>query len=525
METREAHKQNRFLVLYERMMDDLRSRIFKERDLNRLLRLASFYGQMRWQNNDGVYSDPELETYVIHAVLEKANLNLSDRNSQGEESVLIASELYDGGGHSRVVENWLLSEADFRDHSLVVSHGLTPKIIQSLQRDRIPFHICCGNGIRLIQEIISWCSNAKRIILHIHPDDIYSSVAAAFLSSKGKEVFFYNHADHVFSYGMIVSDVICEISSYGVEINRKFGRVLKSSTFLGIPIAHKSAYKARNANQLKMILSSGSAYKFCPSSTSFCNFIDSMLSSRDDVEIVLIGPNGKEVWWEDIKKRWKKKVVFYGEIPHDQYSSVVEQADVYMDSIPVTGGTAFPEALIRGLFVSGINNSIQGYSPVDKLRVDSISELVVRVSEILDLDSCQIKKQKNVREVTSKFHSIEAFHSRLRGMYEGKYDTCPWNGEVPIDTEWIVRDWLGKQELQGYRTSLLFQMPWPVLFRVLLIILVSQQIGIQDYFKFACSRLLVRILPSRWRVALVAHREEQLKAKSWLKAAPRRGDT
>ena len=43
------------------------------------------------------------------------------------------------------------------------------------------------------------------------------------------------------------------------------------------------------------------------------------------------------------------------------------KADVYVDSFPITGGTAFPEALLNGKLVAALKNPFQGYSPVDEL--------------------------------------------------------------------------------------------------------------------------------------------------------------
>jgi len=194
----------------------MRSRILAETGPNDLLSMVSFYGELRWSNFDGTYSDDEVEEHVTSRVLK-------DRRFRSPAV------------KSGVVRNWLTSFGEEGGHKLLVTRWLAKRFKNFLDANGIVYRLCCAHGVWLVNEIVGYCASAARVILHIHPDDIASLVAAIILARAGKEVIFYNHADHVFSFGNSSANVVAEVSTYGIALNRRTGRA-KKSCYLGILI-------------------------------------------------------------------------------------------------------------------------------------------------------------------------------------------------------------------------------------------------------------------------------------------------
>lgn len=442
-------KPDAFLESYSRLVNWVRTRALEVSDVNAALSLARVYGDLRWMNHDGVYQDDELETVVEQKLVQSKDYLPPDFSERVAGTVLIVSELYSNGGHSAVVMNWMRIFCDEGGHKLLITRSVTSKVERSLVRDSVPYHLCIDQGVRLVNEILHHTVNAERIVLHIHPSDIVSAVAARILAKVGKSIIFYNHADHVFSYGISSATTVCEISNYGMALNNIIGRV-KNSCYLGIPISFREdqsdAMLNEERDRVRTVLSCGEATKYAPSNVFYGEFIDCLLMQEPNANILLVGPTGEEPWWRGYVSRWGDRIQFLGRLDHDKYVEIMSSADVYVDSFPVTGGTAFPEALLNGKLVVGLQNSIQGYSPADELRVGNVEQLTERVIKLLMRDSGCISHVANVREKAKSIHSISRFREKVQAIYannpdrEGVFD-------VAVDIYWIKKKWLEGQDI------------------------------------------------------------------------------
>jgi hypothetical protein len=499
-----------FLASYTRLMECVRTRIFAEQNSEYLLELATFYGGIRQQNLDGVYFDNEVEQHVADQVQKDIFLQTSTNMSANQGTVLIASELLDFGGHSRVVRNWLKCFQESKDHSLLITRSVTRAFEDFLKANDHSYHVCRSQGIELVREVIKYCEHAQRIVLHIHPDDIIAATAANLLARAGKVVIFFNHADHIFSYGFTSASVVCEVSSYGISVNRRTGRSSKSC-FVGIPIDTGLPDKTNGTNdspaQPSIVLSSGAPYKYRPAEVSFGDFIDKFIVQWPEVTVVLVGPEGNEPWWANHEERWGDKVRFLGSIPHDQFLNVMATVAVYVDSFPISGGTAFPEALLNGKKVAGIQNPIQGYSPVDELRVKTVDELERTVRDLLAGNTIAIEKIEQVRLKAREAHSLDGFRSRVLAGYEGKCEPCPWQNIVNNDMDWLERTWKANAKLKlDLENIRLFRLPISFMFAFLVKRYALQEPPRYRYVAFAVTCLIVRALPAPVRNFLLNRR-------------------
>jgi hypothetical protein len=421
--------------------------VIKEIDVNVALNLAWVYGDLRWMNHDGVYQDDELETLVQQKVEQSKGYLPPNVSKICTGTILVVSELYSNGGHSAVVMNWMRMFREKDDHKLLITRAVNSKVKKTLDRDGVSYHLCINEGVSLINEILQHAVNAERIVLHIHPSDIVSAIVARILTQAGKSVIFYNHADHVFSFGISSATTVCEISSYGMALNKRTGRA-KYSRYLGIPVNFFENHSDINIGWVrgKTVLSCGEANKYAPNDVFFGDFIDCLLQQEPHVTICLVGPTGKEHWWGDNVQRWGGSVKFLGVLDHDKYEEVMAHADVYVDSFPITGGTAFPEALLNGKLVVGLQNPIQGYSPADELRVANVELLTERVIKLLKLDLECLSRIADVKDKAKLIHSISCFRERVGDIYANNGDTEQMNN-IPVDTYWIEKKWEQCQEI------------------------------------------------------------------------------
>jgi glycosyltransferase involved in cell wall biosynthesis len=458
----DQRQSSAFRNSYTKIIEWMRSQLLVERNVDHLLSIAEFYGQFRWNNADGVYQDTDLEDIVEKRVLQNKKLSLPNPPKVSAGIVLVASELLDFGGHSRVVLNWLKAFQEDGNHRLLITRRVMNGIKATLEGQRIPFYLCAKQGIELVNEIIAYCANAEQVVLHIHPDDIVAAIAARFLARSGKRIVFYNHADHVFSFAITSAQMVCEISTYGIELNKR-ARHLHNSCYLGIPIDCQSDGTHReitsNNNSNKTVFSGGHSNKYVPGPEFFGEFIDSLLQQRNDVTFLLAGPTGSEPWWSDVKERWGARVQFLGNVSHSKYLDIMQKADVYVDSFPVTGGTAFPEALLCGKLVAGLTRQIQGYSPADELKVGNVEALTERAIKLLNHDQESIQNVEETMKRASAIHSITEFRQRVNNMYIGTSDQNA-RLDVTVDTYWREDRWERNKSVSVPGGPVWFMLPW-----------------------------------------------------------------
>jgi glycosyltransferase involved in cell wall biosynthesis len=499
-----------FLTSYRGLMEWVRSRVLAETDLEDLLHLAVFYGTLRWNNSDGIYHDDEVEQSVAEKILHDDHfqaLVISGPNPGC--TVLIASELYDAGGHSRIVRHWLKSFQSERDHRLLVTRTVTKRFEDFLKANGHSYAVCRAQGVELVQEIIQHCGDAQRVVLHIHPNDIASATAARYLARAGKEIIFFNHADHAFSYGISSASVVCEVSSYGITLNRKTKRA-RRSCYLGIPIDGKAVQTNEPSRRSQIVFTCGFPYKYQPTEVSFSDFIDQLLLRKPDVKVVLVGPTGREPWWANRVERWGDSVRFFGELPHAQYIETMASASVCVDSFPISGGTAFPEALLNGKHVAALQNPIQGYTPADELRVDTVEQLVQRVIDLLAADPTATKAVEDARIKAHEAHSLDRFRDRVLAIYEGKCERCPWEHLVKADTYRLETTWKKSKKVNGIEISF-FDLPFSFCLAFLARIYGFTEPPHSKVGAFALNLLILRALPTQLRNRLIRAREGSLK--------------
>jgi hypothetical protein len=109
-------------------------------------------------------------------------------------------------------------------------------------------------------------------------------------------------------------------------------------------------------------------------------------------------------------------------MPYQLYLNSTVNADLYIDSTPMTGGTTIPEIRSRGIPVTGLTSSSCGYSPLDATRFPDIKELILAIQEYALTGAGPILEIYNNGDILKKtmlVHGRSSFEQRLNNIITG----------------------------------------------------------------------------------------------------------
>jgi hypothetical protein len=371
-------------------------------DLKQKLVLARLYAALISGHSGKIYDAIFFENLLVNdfSIL-IADLSLPSKLATSEILHLI-SEPYNTGGHTRLCEKLAAMESE--DSQLLITRACDKEAINRL---RTFFkHIDTSlneDELERIKDIFLKVLDYKKVVLHIHPDDILTVVAVglAKIQSKDLIVYFVNHSDHAFSFGKSITDVMLQISYRGYEVDSLISNKPYINSFIGIPVNIRGRPILKSA--IKNVVIAGSSFKMKPTSkTSIQREIFELLSVNKQVSLKVIGCNYSDFWWWKLKLFYPKRVFLFKSLPYEKYIDVIKSCDTCIDTAPITGGTAFVEMFLHSLRPIGILSGIYGYTPLDKLRIKTLSEIHVDSDVLLN----------EVFEDILRVHSIESVKAR-----------------------------------------------------------------------------------------------------------------
>ncbi|MCU6434600.1 hypothetical protein LPB67_12540 [Undibacterium sp. Jales W-56] len=423
--------------------------ICKAEKLDDAIKKSRFLGELLWKNSTGQYELSELENTLV----EKFGSQFVPlaTSTVSCEYVHILTKAYDSGGHTRIVER-LINAASMQQSAILITETAQANALKKLSHAKF-------GCIKLpksrdskdkIQRLVNALAHYKTVILHIHPYDIETVLAVA-LAKKyyGLRVMLYNHADHVFSYGFSVADRVLEISYFGWGLRAK-RKTENKSVFVGIPIKLPELpqnHRCGKSMNEAYIAAAGTAYKFRPAcGYSFPEFVDD-LSERIKTRFVLIGPQPVFNWWW-----WKSyfktssKLDFYSTMPHEKYLQFLTHATAFIDSFPMTGGTAFSEIFSMGIPCFGVLTGAHGYTPADQLKSQSTGQLIEDVKLFLQTGKLDETLQEKVTRQLYEAHDVTAVANRIVHAYDiDLKDQQPfWVNPAAVDTTFYEKIWIMK---------------------------------------------------------------------------------
>jgi len=390
-----------------------------------------------WFNHPGLFFSPELDR-VAARIGDHLPIIGSHLGELRGHIVHVLSQAYSAGGHTRLVWRWIEND-DKRVNSVVITGQQGVAIPQELQ-DAVA---ATGGRIVILGEnssdLLVRAAELKRIVergvdtvvLHVHPYDVIPSIA---LSDVSAHVIFLNHADHVFSTGVSISDLVADIRPAGRLLSIARRNVpIERSTILPIPLTAPPARDSRTARRelnisqdSVVILSIASEYKYAASEGD--HFIDihrQLVIDHPNVELIVIGPRPTGRWLEASNESGGRfRAVGMVRDIDTYYAS----ADVYVDSVPFASLTSLLDAAIRGVPVVALSETLSDsvlssndISLTDMgVHTSNRSEYIRRMRNLISMPETRRQLGDDIRKRVLDDHSHPGWNRELERILDSR---------------------------------------------------------------------------------------------------------
>jgi hypothetical protein len=404
---------------------------------NKLYNDAAVYlngiARFAWDNCTGYYANWQLE-----GVLNKIGAQINDlqvgtdnkiQRQTGKLNILhVATELYDTGGHTKLLLNWAKNDTTNNNRIVVTQQefkDLPVRNITSSGLDLADFTFLDNesNFLEKAKQLRGIAKEYDCIILHIHNYDVIPVIA--FSCSNLPPVAFLNHSDHIFWLGTSISDLVLQIREANIKLDEK-RRNLSNQFFLPIPVPNdgfKGTYTevrkklAINDNQV-VLLSTGHEYKYRP--TSKYNFFEHIIHVLDAHAAALLFIAGIGPASDLAKKYAHDRIIYLGHV-NDLYKYETA-CDIYVEGFPFPSFTAMLQPGIKGKpiqlmyepmpVVAFFTDNTLGFEyPAENAWGEDLGHLIESVEKRSEL----VNKQQ---QHFNTFYGAESWSERLNCMYK-----------------------------------------------------------------------------------------------------------
>ncbi|WP_407401492.1 glycosyltransferase [Chryseobacterium sp.] len=461
-------------------------------------------GQFAWLHHTGYYASRSLEylLFLISSklpVIDKDKIRLRSRSNEHQLKILhVFSEIYTFGGHSKLLFKWINIDSQNK-HSILSTRQPINEIKNVAtsfhSRSDIDLYTVINNSIlesaNLLKDILY--KDFDIIVLHTHPNDVISNIA---FSDPNIDIpiAYLNHADHVFWYGVSISDCVIQIREANIELDKE-RRGLLNQYFLPIPIRKDEYQVKKNNSDFINLVTVGTDYKYNP--VGDYNFFEEALSIVSKYDNVIFNFVGISPSSDFALKYSHERIVYHGVLLPDELNIFLNNMDLYIEGFPIPSFTALLEPAMKGIpFVLHYNPSnllrlfkdnIDSYIFYPKTIVewrDNVGKLILNepyrdqvgkkqfayVNRIFGEDSWLLNLNFFYRKVISTNKSSFSF-SEENNLFEGR-DEKELLGvhNIGIDHFTYTRELSLKNRLYvlycyKYRTEFVFSEGWKIYIR------------------------------------------------------------
>lgn len=355
----------------EKILKLIEESICNASNMEEAIELASYYGSFAAVNYLPIYDGGKLELDF----LARFSRNLPEpEHFPTQDSIHVISSAYPFGGHTRLMERLAEMHENAPDLLITCKSYVDYKSSNGNKIFNAIFDFSSASLTEKLEKSILLLSMYTNVVLHIHPNDFVSALAVRVARKNGlTNAFFVNHADHMFSFGRSAANRVLEVSAFGEALGKIRCPGLISS-FIGIPIPikfNKDSFDFNPANRWNILIS-GSSWKLKPNlGYSLQSILKNLLIRNSQVDVTVVGVRPiRDYWWWLLKFLFLKRIELRVSVSFEKYSEILSTHSFVLDSFPVTGGTAFPEAVLSGKIAIGIKGPVVGYSSIDCLRVN-----------------------------------------------------------------------------------------------------------------------------------------------------------
>lgn len=413
-------------------------------DAERSLSLIEKSAQIAWLCHAGTFVLPQAERLLLeHPALEDPVAQSSDWMKAVEGRTLhVLTEAYAIGGHTPLVKRWI-DLLDDEPHAVVLvrqGQPVEPSWVVPMGRHvpLIDLHRAGLSRRARVAHLRNLFHVARRVILHIHPDDA-CSVAAAYRSPHA-EIHFLNHADHVAWLGAGLPVVLLNLRHRGTRLaEARRGIAAAACGMVPVPITRPADMDRREARQSFgigdqecLVLTIASGYKFNPvGSRSLFEPLDRLLR-RWDVKLMAVGVDARHPVFGPLAERHPGQVLCMGTVPSPTRHRAA--ADIYLDSYPFCSITSMLESAALGTPVVAYQPDSEEleilYSecpwlPADRHPARDVGHLV----ELLDalIDDRSLREEFAVRTIGGmEQHSPRAWRAAVQQHLARDFAKTPW---------------------------------------------------------------------------------------------------
>lgn len=419
-------------------------RLEVEGDDEKTLRWIGLAAGIGWTAHPGRYSDGRLEALALRIGGRLPSMPADEapdafsRNAPRPRVLHVATTVYDTGGHTRLIENWVTSGADM-SHSLVLldqrQNNVRPELIAGVAES--------GGKLILLPAVSTLIDQARRlrsvaqsgydcVILHHHPYDVVPLAALATVDCPPVAVM--NHADHIYWLGVSIADIVIDFRHYGSRLSRE-RRGARQSLLLPMPIDIGSPTIDREQARERLgiapteviLLSIGSAYKYKATAThDFFRTLDMVLEANPSARAFIIGVNEDDI--RAFGARRNPRVELLGII--QDISLYQAAADLYLESFPYGSYTALIETAARGvcpvlMYAPKSHTDVSGDVPLNALIASpsDSADYVRRVSALIDDPAERTRLGQAVARQIASIHGPESRRRNLEAAVRRLVET------------------------------------------------------------------------------------------------------
>lgn len=435
-----------FRVRLQHLVDDVLAKLGTTQDVQSAFQLAEWLATLLWRNYGGIYRLDELETTLLGKIPRPA-LPPSATGQNLDHEIHLATAVYRSGGHSPLMGH-LIRQAD-RPTAVLLTRMQdldTAATVLGVAVDQVHSVDHEAPLVAKVHALVGLLIRSNRVIASIHPNDVLAALALRMAKElrSDLQIGFVNHADHVFSVGIGAADHVLEISAYGWGL-RQARRTEAKSSFIGIPIQPRALNHLGIADRsAPVFLSGGSPYKFRPQpGMSLPPVLSKLLAEHSNATLTVLGPKSRDWWWWALRVRRGRRARVQQAIPKERYQQLLSTCTVYIDSHPILGGTALPEALMSGCHVAGIRGVAWGYSLADELLSPDPDSFLAACAKLVQHDAETLVRQQEVRSSCKQLHEPARVRCRLSAAFSGQLVAPPFDAADlaadharPLESHW-----------------------------------------------------------------------------------------
>ena len=402
------------------LLQGVEALITQSDDTTHTLLLCQFIAHWLQVNPSSYLLSPVIEEALAHT---GSHIPCNSPRITLPKRLLIATALYEDGGHTRIIEN-ILKGSDPGQYDLYVIHQdkpFPPTIYTLTQETLTTLTLYTFSDFQTAAtDLRDTALHYRSLLLLTHPQDLTATIAFSH-PHWTIPILAYNHGDHLFAVGTSIVDTLLEMSSRSIAVSTDL-RQSKHSVLLPLPItpsanpsnkSHTREHLRASLDiplQAKVILSIGSPYKYTPQKNNSWSEYARQLLTKSSTELffVIIGPLSTSHLFKKLVQDFPRQIKVLGTIAYQNLSKYYTMADIYMDSMPISGYTTLLEAGASGLPLLALDQG-ENYP-------DALLPLLCTKETFASTALQVIKSNHNERPLQLTPHTLEEFITSLESF-------------------------------------------------------------------------------------------------------------